>query len=112
MKTVNNTSLYLAQSCQDAWNDHIRSLNTPSFPTWDYVILTASVIQQAVGFQKQLAGRKGFLPEHTIRSCTGVSMMETVFPGLSCRAQNLWPRGFGMPIPKRFLHGTGGWRSL
>ena len=65
MKTVNNTSLYLAQSCQDAWNDHIRSLNTPSFPTWDYVILTASDVHQAVGFQKQLAGRKGFLPDRT-----------------------------------------------
>ena len=60
-----NTSLYLAQSYQDAWSDYQRSLRNPSFPVWDYVILTASNAHQAEGFQAQLDARKAFLSART-----------------------------------------------
>ncbi len=60
-----NTSLYLSQSYQDAWSDYQRSLTTPSFPVWDYIILTASNEHQAAGFKAQIESRKGFLPEKT-----------------------------------------------
>ena len=60
-----NTSLYLSQSYQDAWADYVRSLNSPSFPIWDYVILTASNEHQAKGFEKQIESRRDFLPSRT-----------------------------------------------
>ena len=60
-----NTSLYLSQSYQDAWADYVRSLNSPSFPVWDYVILTASNEHQAKGFEKQIESRRDFLPSRT-----------------------------------------------
>ena len=37
-----NTTLFLAQSYQDAWADYERSLKREDFPKWDYIILTAS----------------------------------------------------------------------
>lgn len=60
-------SLFLSQSLQDAWDDHIRSLNREDFIIWDYVILTASNEHQAEGFRKQIEQRRtsGFLPERT-----------------------------------------------
>ena len=60
-----NTSLYLAQSYQDAWSDYQRSLRNASFPVWDYVVLTASNAHQAEGFRAQLNARRGFLPKRT-----------------------------------------------
>ena len=60
-----HTSLFLAQSYQDAWEDYQRSLNRPSFPVWDYVFLTASDEHQAEGFRAQLASRKEMLPART-----------------------------------------------
>lgn len=60
-----NTSLYLSQSYQDAWADYIRSLNSPTFPVWDYVILTASNEHQAKGFEKQIEYRRDYLPSRT-----------------------------------------------
>ncbi len=60
-----NTSLYLSQSYQDAWEDYQRSLKAPSFPVWDYIILTASNEHQAEAFREQLFGRNGFLPKRT-----------------------------------------------
>ncbi len=61
-----NTSLYLAQSYQDAWGDYQRSLRNTSFPVWDYVFLTASNSHQAEGFRAQLEARRAFLPERTV----------------------------------------------
>ncbi len=58
-----NESLYLSQSYKDAWSDHIRSLNNPDFPVWDYVILTASDEHQAEGFRAQLKEREAYLPK-------------------------------------------------
>ena len=60
-----NTSLFLSQSYQDAWDDYQRSLKSTTFPVWDYVILTASNEHQADGFLAQVRSRKGFLSERT-----------------------------------------------
>lgn len=61
------SSLFLSQSCQDAWADYSRSLVSPQFVHWDYVILTASNERQAQGFRAQLSERRqaGFLPRQT-----------------------------------------------
>lgn len=58
-------SLFHAQSYQDAWEDYCKSLVSPSFAVWDYIILTASNEQQASAFQAQLSARKAFLPAKT-----------------------------------------------
>ena len=41
------TTLFPAQSYQDAWADYERSLKREDFPKWDYIILTASNERQA-----------------------------------------------------------------
>ena len=58
-------SLFLSQSYQDCWDDYNRSIKSPSFPHWDYIILTASNEQQAEGFRKQIEERGDFLPSQT-----------------------------------------------
>ena len=60
-----NSSLYLSQSYSDAWCDYQRSLTYPTFPVWDYIILTASDAHQAEGFQKQIESRREYLPGRT-----------------------------------------------
>ena len=60
-----NSSLFLAQSYQDAWEDYHRSLVSATFPVWDYIILTASNEHQAKGFRAQLSARRAFLPART-----------------------------------------------
>lgn len=61
------SSLFWAQSYQDAWRDYTYALTRPSFAKWDYIVLTASNEQQAVGFRAQLDQRRqsGFLPPQT-----------------------------------------------
>lgn len=59
-----NTSLYLAQSYSDAWEDYQRSLRG-RIPTWDYIILTASNEHQALSFQHQIKSRADFIPSST-----------------------------------------------
>ena len=60
-----NSSLYLSQSYQDAWEDFQRSLSYPGFPVWDYVVLTASNEHQAHAFRLQIESRKDALPART-----------------------------------------------
>ena len=48
------SSLFLAQSYQDAWADYSRSLKKERFARWDYVVLTASNEEQAEGFKEQI----------------------------------------------------------
>ena len=48
------SSLFLAQSYQDAWADYGRSLKKERFARWDYVVLTASNEEQAEGFREQI----------------------------------------------------------
>lgn len=62
---MRNTSLYLAQAYQDAWEDYQRSLKSSSFPVWDYIVLTASDEHQTEGFRRQIESRKAYLPERT-----------------------------------------------
>lgn len=61
-----NTSIYLSQSYQDAWSDYQRSLKSPSFPAWDYIILTASNEHQAESFRLQIEVRRNCLPQNTV----------------------------------------------
>jgi len=60
-----NKSLYLSQSYADAWEDYSRSLKNSNFPTWDFIILTASNAHQAETFRLQLEGRKEYIPGKT-----------------------------------------------
>lgn len=62
---MNNSSLYLAQSYKDAWDDYNRSLKSATFPAWDYIILTASNAHQARSFELQIEARKDYLPPRT-----------------------------------------------
>ena len=59
-----NTSLYLAQSYSDAWEDYQRSLKG-RIPTWDFIILTASNEHQAETFRLQVESRASFIPVST-----------------------------------------------
>ena len=61
------SSLFLAQSYQDAWADYSRSLKKERFARWDYVVLTASNEEQAEGFREQIKLRheEGLLPGQT-----------------------------------------------
>lgn len=58
-------SLFLSQSYKDCWDDYNRSLKSPLYPCWDYIILTASNEQQAEGFRKQIDERSSKLPLRT-----------------------------------------------
>ena len=60
-------NLFLRQSCQDAWEDYVRSIRKSNFPRWDYVILTSSNEEQARSFRNQIADRmeRGVLPGGT-----------------------------------------------
>ena len=64
-KKQNNAALYLSQSYQDAWDDYNRSLKSPAFPAWDFIVLTASNDHQADAFRAQIQARKDYLPERT-----------------------------------------------
>lgn len=59
------TSLFLSQSYQDTWEDYNRSLSSENFPKWDYIILTASNENQAVGYRSQIESRRDVLPPET-----------------------------------------------
>ena len=61
----NNISLYLSQSYKDAWDDYKRSLKSATFPTWDYIILTASNAHQARSFELQIEERRAYFPSRT-----------------------------------------------
>ena len=59
--------LFLRQSYLDAWEDYGRSIRKPSFPHWDYVVLTSSNEAQAEAFGQQITYRMehGVLPPQT-----------------------------------------------
>ena len=60
-----NTSLYLSQSYKDAWDDYKRSMTSATFPTWDYIILTASNEYQAHAFALQIEERRAYFSPRT-----------------------------------------------
>ena len=51
-------SLFLQQSLRDMEADYVRSLNDPSYPHFDLIVLTASDEHQAEGFRAQIRQRK------------------------------------------------------
>lgn len=61
------TTLFLAQSYHDAWDEYARVLNNTKLATWDYVVLTASNEAQALAYEAQLQHRLAdhVLPEKT-----------------------------------------------
>ncbi len=59
------TSLFLAQSYRDTWDDYVRSLMPDVVSGWDYIILTASNENQAEGYRRQIEDRGGSLPVGT-----------------------------------------------
>jgi len=63
----NLTTLFLAQSYKDTYDDYIRSIKNAKFSRWDYVVLTASNEDQAKSFNLQIEERRkaGFLPKET-----------------------------------------------
>ena len=60
-----SASLYLSQSYKDTWDDYQRSIQSPAFPVWDYVILTASNKHQAHSFELRLHELQPYLPSRT-----------------------------------------------
>lgn len=64
---TNNFSFVLSQAYRDTWEDYLRSISYSNFPTWDYIILTASNENQAQNYLSQLKVRRdaGFLPKKT-----------------------------------------------
>jgi fucokinase len=59
--------VFLTRAIGKAWDKYRASLLDSSFGCWDYVVITASNEQQALGFKAQLAQRQsdGFLPRRT-----------------------------------------------
>ncbi|MCQ2816808.1 MAG: bifunctional fucokinase/L-fucose-1-P-guanylyltransferase [archaeon] len=62
-----NISLFLRQAYEDNWMDYERSLNSSKFIKWDYVIITASNEEQAIGYRAQIDYRlkNNLLPKST-----------------------------------------------
>ncbi len=60
-------NLFLKQSYEEAWENHIRHLMQVRTLYWDYIVLTASNEEQARAFQEQITCRQknGFLPKRT-----------------------------------------------
>ena len=58
-------SLYLSEAYKDAWQDYQRSINSPDYPVWDYVFLTASNDHQAHMYELQIQNRNDYLPHKT-----------------------------------------------
>ena len=58
-------SLLLQQQYLDTWENYILSKESKIYPTWDYVVLTASNDFQAKGYEHQIQQRIDFLPKRT-----------------------------------------------
>ena len=61
------STVFLAQSYADTWNDYQRSLIQENFKRWDYVVLTAANEHQAEAFRCQIRKRQeqNLLPNAT-----------------------------------------------
>ena len=58
-------TLLLRQQYLDSWSNYKRSVDSLSYPYWNYIIITASNDYQAQGYNKQIEERKEFLPKRT-----------------------------------------------
>ena len=58
-------SLLLQQQYLDAWDEYKLAKESKSYPTWDYIVITASNDFQSKGYNHQIDSRKEFLPKRT-----------------------------------------------
>ena len=58
-------SLLLQQQYLDAWDEYRLSKESTNYPTWDYIVITASNDFQSKGYTHQINSRKEFLPKRT-----------------------------------------------
>ena len=58
-------SLLLQQQYLDAWDEYKLSKESITYPTWDYIVITASNDFQSKGYTQQIDSRKEFLPKRT-----------------------------------------------
>ena len=58
-------SLLLQQQYLDAWDEYRLSKESTNYPTWDYIVITASNDFQSKGYTYQIESRKEFLPKRT-----------------------------------------------
>ena len=63
-KKISKT-LLLQQQYLDSWNNYKRSVESNTYPFWNYIIITASNNYQAQAYNKQIEDRKDFLPKRT-----------------------------------------------
>ena len=58
-------SLLLQQQYIDAWDEYKLAKESKNYPTWDYIVITASNDFQSQGYTHQINSRKEFLPKRT-----------------------------------------------
>ena len=58
-------SLLLQQQYLDAWDEYKLSKESVNYPTWDYIVITASNDFQSKGYTHQIESRREFLPKRT-----------------------------------------------
>jgi fucokinase len=58
-------SLLLQQQYLDSWDEYKLSKESKNYPTWDYIVITASNDFQSKGYIYQIESRKQFLPKKT-----------------------------------------------
>ena len=58
-------SLLLQQQYLDSWTEYELSKESLNYPTWNYIVITASNDFQAKGYTQQINSRKEFLPKRT-----------------------------------------------
>ena len=58
-------SLLLQQQYLDSWDEYKLSKESKKYPTWDYIVITASNDFQSKGYIYQIESRKQFLPKKT-----------------------------------------------
>jgi len=58
-------SLLLQQQYLDSWEEFKLSKESKNYPTWDYIVITASNDFQSQGYLQQIDSRKNFLPSRS-----------------------------------------------
>ena len=58
-------SLLLQQQYLDSWEEYKLAKESKNYPTWDYIVITASNDFQSKGYTYQIDSRKEFLPKRT-----------------------------------------------
>ena len=58
-------SLLLQQQYLDSWEEFKLAKDSKNYPTWDYIVITASNDFQSQGYLQQIDSRKNFLPSRS-----------------------------------------------